>query len=102
MDYFQGVMFLTTNRPEVLDYAIHSRVTLRIDYPDLKFSTRNKVWGEKLASAGIKINGKIDKILEIELNGREIRNMVRLSKIVLGVNPNQEDIIELINMTYQF
>ncbi len=100
MDYFQGVMFLTTNRPEVLDYAIRSRVTLKIDYPELSFSTRKQIWTEKLDSAGIKIDGNIDKIVNIELNGREIRNMVRLSKVVFGVKPKQDDIINLINMTY--
>jgi hypothetical protein len=37
MDYYRGVMFLSTNRPEVLDKAIRSRVTLKLDYqPFLK------------------------------------------------------------------
>jgi len=95
MDYFQGIMFFTTNRPEVLDYAIKSRITLSINYPQLDTSVREKIWNEKLTSAGIKINGNIDKLAKIDLNGREIRNTVRLVKIVLGSKTTQEKIIEL-------
>ena len=35
LDYYEGLLFLTTNRPDTLDYAIRSRVMLRLEYPDL-------------------------------------------------------------------
>ena len=96
MDYFQGVMFFTTNRPKVLDNAIYSRITLQVKYPDLDKKTREKIWNEKLNSAGIKCIDGLDSLSEIEINGREIRNMVRLAKIVLDDNTNQNEIINLI------
>ena len=35
LDYYQGILFLTTNRPDVLDHAVRSRVMLKLEYPDL-------------------------------------------------------------------
>ncbi len=97
MDYFKGVMFLTTNRPEVIDAAIYSRVTLNVDYPDLDVETRELIWNEKLKNAKIEVADGLNKISKIEINGREIRNMVRLAKIVLDNKTSQDKVINLIN-----
>jgi hypothetical protein len=43
LDYYQGILFLTTNRPQVLDHAILSRVMLRLDYPDLDHTARENI-----------------------------------------------------------
>ena len=94
MDYFQGVMFFTTNRPEVIDNAIHSRITLNIAYPDLSENIKAKIWNEKLTSAGIEISDEVNKLAALALNGREIRNVVRLIKIVLGNNITQNKVID--------
>ena len=99
MDYFQGVMFFTTNRPLVIDEAIHSRITLNIAYPDFDTKTRELIWTEKFKSAGIQISGDINELVKIDINGREIRNVVRLTKIILGKKVSQEQIIELIMRT---
>jgi hypothetical protein len=40
LDYYDGLLFLTTNRPESLDHAIRSRVMLRLEYPDLDQAAR--------------------------------------------------------------
>jgi SpoVK/Ycf46/Vps4 family AAA+-type ATPase len=99
MDYFKGVMFLTSNRPEVLDYAISSRITLKIKYPDLDENTRYKIWKEKLNRAAINFKGDLTKVSQIELNGREIRNMIRLAKILHPSEITDNQLIDLIKMT---
>jgi hypothetical protein len=99
MDYFRGVMFLTSNMPEVLDYAIHSRVTLRIDYPDLDYNTRKEIWKDKLENENIVLEDGYSELSKIELNGRQIRNIVRLAKIVLPKTTNQKDMINIIHLT---
>jgi SpoVK/Ycf46/Vps4 family AAA+-type ATPase len=99
MDYFKGVMFLTTNRPEVLDFAVQSRITLRIDYPDFNETTREKVWKEKLSRVSINLTDGFNEISKLNLNGREIRNTVRLAKIILPSRTNQKDLINLIEAT---
>lgn len=96
MDYFRGMMFLTTNRSAVIDDAILSRITLTIKYPDFDDYTRNLIWKSKLNDAGIKINST-NQLMKENLNGRQIRNMVRLSKIVFGDKTTENELIELIH-----
>lgn len=95
MDYFRGMMFLTTNRSEVIDEAVLSRVTLTIKYPDFDESVRRLVWHSKLKDAGMQIDAT-DQLIQEKLNGRQIRNMVRLAKIVLGTEIKEEELIGLV------
>src|SRR5262249_16926287 len=83
LDYYRGILFLTTNRPEVLDHAVRSRVMLRLDYPDLDRRARASIWRTMFASAGLTLNGgTLDQLAEKEINGRQIRNLTRLAKIL--------------------
>ncbi len=98
MDYYPGLMFLTTNREDIIDKAFLSRVTLALRYPDLNREARAQIWWNffELAKIDLSINtqGGVSKIEDVEdlllrtevpdleLNGRQIRNMIRLSKLV--------------------
>jgi hypothetical protein len=83
LDYYRGILFLTTNRPEVLDHAVRSRVMLRLDYPELDGQARAKIWQTMFASAGLNLTGgTMDQLAEKDINGRQIRNLTRLAKIV--------------------
>jgi ATPase family associated with various cellular activities (AAA) len=85
LDYYEGLLFLTTNRPEVLDHAVHSRVMLRLDYPELTTEARIDVWRSMLRAAGLHLpNEQLDQVATEPLNGRQIRNRVRLAKIIFG------------------
>jgi hypothetical protein len=85
LDYYEGLLFLTTNRPEVLDYAVHSRVMLRLDYPELTSEARVDVWRSMLSAAGLHCQEiHLREIAQEPLNGRQIRNRVRLAKILFG------------------
>lgn len=85
LDQYKGMLFLTTNRAEIIDPAFASRITLRLDYPELSVESRRKIWEHMLASADLKIDGAspnedLDIIATNKLNGRQIRNVVRLLK----------------------
>ena len=83
LDYYQGILFLTTNRAEVLDHAVRSRVMLRLDYPDLDHAARTVIWQTMLDSAGLTLSdGSVGQLAETVLNGRQIRNLTRLAKIL--------------------
>ena len=85
LDYYEGLLFLTTNRPDVLDDAIKSRVMLRLDYPDLTDHARQQVWQAMLEAAHIELidgDEAMPRLASHELNGRQIRNLVRLTKII--------------------
>jgi hypothetical protein len=83
LDYYEGLLFLTTNRPDALDYAIRSRVMLRLEYPDLNLETRADIWRTMFHAAGMELQGHDFKLLAAEsVNGRQIRNLVRLARIL--------------------
>jgi hypothetical protein len=83
LDYYHGILFLTTNRPEVLDRAVLSRVMLRLDYPDLDAAARAVIWRTMLGAAGLTLtDGTVEELAEAGTNGRQIRNLTRLAKIL--------------------
>jgi hypothetical protein len=83
LDYYHGILFLTTNRPEVLDHAVLSRVMLKLHYPDLDEGARTVIWRTMLESAGLALTeGTVEQVAETALNGRQIRNLTRLAKIL--------------------
>jgi hypothetical protein len=97
LDYYTGLLFLTTNRADVLDQAFKSRITLRLDYPELGVKARTKVWAIMLEAAKIKLNGPIEKVTSIQLNGRQIRNLVRLAKLSYGGEMTPKQIRSLVS-----
>lgn len=78
LDYFRGMFFLTSNRAETIDEAFGGRITLSIDYPDLDAAAREKIWALLLGSSGLSVNGDLKEVAKEGLNGRQIRNMIRL------------------------
>ena len=83
LDYYEGLLFLTTNRPESLDYAIRSRVMLRLEYPDLDAGVRAGIWQTMFDLAGLRLtDGTFAALAEPVINGRQIRNLVRLARIL--------------------
>ena len=83
LDYYEGLLFLTTNRPETLDHAIHSRVMLRLDYPSLQVDARAKIWETMFSASGMRLTtGTFADLGVAEVNGRQIRNLVRLARIL--------------------
>lgn len=81
MEYFKGLLFLTTNRVGQIDDAFISRVHVAIGYQALDEETRRKVWGgffrklvrERAGKVQIAPDAKkwvLDTAGETNLNGR--------------------------------
>lgn len=98
LDYYEGTFFLTTNRGGEIDKAFKSRVTLYLNYPELTAKTRHTIWINMLKSADLSIMVDPDiwlKVVETPLNGRQIRNQVRLLKLMYpSGNFNAQDILD--------
>lgn len=83
LEYYEGIIFLTTNRIGVFDQAFKSRVHLAIYYPKLSETSRKTLWYLFLSHSSVesaealKANGTLDRIAGEELNGRQIKNVVR-------------------------
>lgn len=82
LEYYPGIMFLTTNRVANIDEAFFSRISLAIQFPDLDVAKRYSIWQNIISLYGNSINIKdidIDALSRIDINGRQIKNSVRLA-----------------------
>jgi len=48
LEYYEGIMFLTTNRVQTFDAAFQSRIHISIEYPELDTKSRKQVWSNFL------------------------------------------------------
>lgn len=88
LEYHDGIIFLTTNRLTSLDGAVKSRINLMLSYKELTHERRLKVWKSLFENWNIKLReNTLKKLSEYNLNGREIRNYV---KLVLAVHDDQD------------
>lgn len=84
LEYYDGIMILTTNRIKSLDTAVQSRIHLAIQYKDLQIQQKYKIFStflDRIDQNRIEDRDKIEKNLKKELkkwmiNGRQIRNIV--------------------------
>jgi len=44
LEYYEGIMFLTTNRVNIFDAAFQSRIHISLDYSELTIDSRKAVW----------------------------------------------------------
>ncbi|KAI8635237.1 P-loop containing nucleoside triphosphate hydrolase protein [Xylariaceae sp. FL1651] len=86
LEYYQGTLFLTTNRVASIDPAFQSRVDLFLPYYDLTSKARREVWNNFIERAGRnKFNvtdESLEKLSHLPLNGREIKNLIKSAQLL--------------------
>ena len=85
LEYYEGIMFLTTNRVENIDAAFDSRIHLTLEYDELDMDSRRHVWRtflSKVSNLGKISDQEIDKLAEVGLNGRQIKNILKTSQLL--------------------
>ncbi|KAJ5650644.1 ATPase AAA-type core [Penicillium longicatenatum] len=113
LDYFQGILFLTTNRVGSFDEAFMSRIHVQIGYDPLDEDSRKQIWDgyfKKLSKnhedEGQEIRcsydakefvRRSDDLRALNWNGREIRNAFQTAVALACFQAKQEgkDIPEL-------
>ncbi|PYH31004.1 ATP-binding protein [Aspergillus neoniger CBS 115656] len=93
LEYFQGILFLTTNRVETFDDAFQSRIHVALRYGELTTKAKRSVWKMFLervqAKEGVETATFTEKDFDLlarhNLNGRQIKNSVRTAQ-ALAVN----------------
>jgi hypothetical protein len=87
LEYYSGVLFLTTNRVVTFDEAFRSRISM-ILYYEINRDDRWKIWEVILDRVNMKDVSEDDlaEYSEKELNGREIRNVVHRAMILAKGN----------------
>lgn len=78
LEYYQGILILTTNLAAQCDSAFESRIHFCIHYPDLDFDSRREIWStflKKASDSGFS-DRDLDRLASHEMNGRQIKNAV--------------------------
>lgn len=105
LEYHPGILFLTTNRVRSLDPAFESRITIAIRYEALGVEARMKVWRNQLdgvVSTNVASDVDCAALAEEELNGRQIKNAVRLALCLAadqGESLSQEILLKTLEIT---
>jgi len=86
LEYYRGILFLTTNRVGTFDEAFISRIHIQIHYPDFEDAERDQLWQnffdklEEEREATMRITQSAKDFIQsqelraLKWNGREIRN----------------------------
>ncbi|KAK2601174.1 hypothetical protein N8I77_010642 [Diaporthe amygdali] len=102
LEFYEGILFLTTNRVGAFDDAFISRVHIKLYYPDFGDTERQKVWNtfvkklsrERENYMRVTIDAKeyieSKQLREIPWNGREIRNAFQTA-VSLAEYENKKD-----------
>lgn len=73
LEYFRGILFLTTNRVKDIDDAIQSRVSVALHYGPLGLDTRKTIWASFLKKGAAKYTPQdLDWLAQREVNGRQV------------------------------
>jgi len=89
LEYYEGILILTSNRVGSFDEAFKSRIQLALHYENLGLSQRRKIWRNfmnrvrTVDSANVDYDDIIDHLDDlalVEMNGREIRNAITIGR----------------------
>jgi hypothetical protein len=84
LEYYRGLLFLTTNRHEHFDEAFYSRIHVTLQYGSLTPEWRANIWREHVGRAAARnqmadlwTDDMFSALGEIDTNGRDIKNYTR-------------------------
>ncbi|KAE8152337.1 hypothetical protein BDV25DRAFT_128113 [Aspergillus avenaceus] len=86
LEYYEGILILTTNRVKLIDDAFHSRVHITLKYPSLSTDAKGMIW-----------RNFAQHLAAHDLNGRQIKNVFSLCK-ALSADKGTEISMDLIKM----
>ena len=89
LEYYEGILILTTNRAFTVDAASKSRIQLTVHY-ELEYHQRKQIWqnflnglketgeGDKIDFDDIEMN--LDELAQYPINGWQIRNSIKTAR----------------------
>ena len=78
VEYYRGILFMTTNRIRTFDEAFLSRIHVALHFDELSVPTKMQIWRAFLRKAGLGEDelqdGLLQRLAERDINGRQIKN----------------------------
>jgi ATPase family associated with various cellular activities (AAA) len=85
LEYYATVMFLTTNRPDLVDDAIASRCIARIDYSYPSVPEQREIWKVLSDNANIRVPPAAVELFSSAhplTSGRDVKNLLKLAALI--------------------
>jgi len=85
LEYYKGILFMTSNRDTIIDDAILSRATAHLKYEYPSFTDLIEIWKVQNDLLNANLDPKIITDISHALpnvSGRDVRNILRLAKII--------------------
>lgn len=86
LEYYQGILILTTNRADTIDDAFHSRIHFHFSYEELDAPARKAIWAGLLRRLSQDTNLTVDidpagieDLAKLQTNGRQVSDSVSKS-----------------------
>ncbi|RFU34095.1 hypothetical protein B7463_g2202, partial [Scytalidium lignicola] len=110
LEYYPGILFLTTNRITSFDIAFKSRIHLALKYPELDETVRAKIWKLFLhRTSHFREEDWPEEVMKrlahFQLNGRQIKNTVRTAQTLAlseGRQLSYKDVSTVLETVLQF
>ena len=97
LEYYNGILFLTTNRETIVDDAIISRITAHVRYKLPESDQQREIWNIMTAQYKLKLSAaEIKMLLKTfpKISGRTIKQLVRLVK-VMSMKDNKAKLMDM-------
>lgn len=105
LEYYEGIMFLTTNRVSTFDQAFQSRIHISLDYKELSIDSRKVVWQNFLkqhnsAQAAVRERGlKVSaSTIKSDVDNDEARKKHLACTMPHTITDREVDALSLMNM----
>ncbi|KAG8158829.1 hypothetical protein KVR01_011272 [Diaporthe batatas] len=86
LEYYRGVLFLTTNRIDSIDAAFESRIDIILSYRDLTSSARREIWSnfvKRLPSKDVNLEpDDLTTLSQWNLNGRQVKSAIKTARML--------------------
>lgn len=102
LEYYSGILFLTTNRVDTFDEAFRSRIHVPIRYTNLTFASRLRIWRNLCARVpgGVDIDEEgMKKLAKHDFNGRQIKNIIKAGESLAAFDSVKLDFAQLEQVT---
>lgn len=104
LEYYKGILFMTTNRADLVDDAIASRCIAKIPYTVPNTIQQRKIWRVLADTAGIKITDEDITAISVanpRLTGRDVKNLLKLAQLI-RVEDKKRSMVDIIKFVKRF
>jgi ATP-dependent 26S proteasome regulatory subunit len=83
LEYYEGILFMTTNRVNNIDEAFQSRIHVSLEYPNLNDVSRRQIWTNIANTREHAFSETdFDELATVDLNGRQIKNVLKTAHLL--------------------